>query len=308
MDLWPQWRSPLVWDFFAIATYMSVSLLFWYVGLIPDLATLRDRAGAAASAGAGDLRPAGARLARRGAPLGALREGLPAAGRAGDAAGGVGALGGLARLRGREHARLPLDDLPALLRGRRAVLGLRDGADAGDPAARAFGLHDFITEVHLANAAKVLLATSWLVAYGYAAEIFTAFYSGDRYEIAMTSTAGPAPTRPCTGACWPVTCCCRSCCGGAALRHSVAALFGWPGHQRRHVDGALPDRGVAAPRLPAVEPGACSIRRSGTGSPARIDRAVRLAVPAVRALPAADLDGRDARTGARERGGGGMAR
>src|SRR4029078_10272422 len=44
MALWPQWRSPLVWDVFASSTYATVSLLFWYVGLIPDLATLRDRA------------------------------------------------------------------------------------------------------------------------------------------------------------------------------------------------------------------------------------------------------------------------
>ena len=44
MALWPQWRSPLVWDVFAVSTYATVSLLFWYVGLIPDLATLRDRA------------------------------------------------------------------------------------------------------------------------------------------------------------------------------------------------------------------------------------------------------------------------
>ena len=44
MALWPQWRSPLVWDVFAVSTYGTVSLLFWYVGLIPDLATLRDRA------------------------------------------------------------------------------------------------------------------------------------------------------------------------------------------------------------------------------------------------------------------------
>src|SRR5438552_3754621 len=45
MDLWPQWRSPLVWDFFAVSTYATVSLLFWFIGLIPDMATLRDRAG-----------------------------------------------------------------------------------------------------------------------------------------------------------------------------------------------------------------------------------------------------------------------
>ncbi|MEQ8349598.1 MAG: NrfD/PsrC family molybdoenzyme membrane anchor subunit [Sneathiellaceae bacterium] len=44
MDLWPQWRSALVWDLFAIAGYLTFSLLFWYTGLIPDLASLRDRA------------------------------------------------------------------------------------------------------------------------------------------------------------------------------------------------------------------------------------------------------------------------
>src|SRR3954468_18049328 len=43
MGMWPQFRSPLVWDVFAVSTYATVSLLFWYVGLIPDLATLRDR-------------------------------------------------------------------------------------------------------------------------------------------------------------------------------------------------------------------------------------------------------------------------
>src|SRR5438034_4790480 len=44
MGLWPQFRSPLVWDFFAVSTYLTVSLIFWYLGLVPDLATLRDRA------------------------------------------------------------------------------------------------------------------------------------------------------------------------------------------------------------------------------------------------------------------------
>ncbi len=43
MELWPQWRSPLIWDVFAVSTYATVSLLFWFVGLIPDLATFRDR-------------------------------------------------------------------------------------------------------------------------------------------------------------------------------------------------------------------------------------------------------------------------
>src|SRR5206468_5338755 len=44
MGLWPQWRSPLVWDVFAVGTYFTISLVFWFMGLIPDLATFRDRA------------------------------------------------------------------------------------------------------------------------------------------------------------------------------------------------------------------------------------------------------------------------
>jgi len=44
MTMWPQFRSPLLWDVFAVSTYFTISLLFWYMGLIPDLATIRDRA------------------------------------------------------------------------------------------------------------------------------------------------------------------------------------------------------------------------------------------------------------------------
>ena len=44
MSIWPNFKSPLLWDVFAVSTYFTVSLLFWYIGLIPDLATLRDRA------------------------------------------------------------------------------------------------------------------------------------------------------------------------------------------------------------------------------------------------------------------------
>ena len=44
MGMWPQFRSPLIWDVFAVSTYATVSALFWYVGLVPDMATLRDRA------------------------------------------------------------------------------------------------------------------------------------------------------------------------------------------------------------------------------------------------------------------------
>src|SRR5690606_20952602 len=44
LAMWPQARSPLLWDVFAVGTYATVSLLFWYMGMVPDLATLRDRA------------------------------------------------------------------------------------------------------------------------------------------------------------------------------------------------------------------------------------------------------------------------
>ena len=65
--MWPQFRSPLVWDVFAVSTYATVSVLFWYVGMMPDLATLRDRAKAASgSIIYGHVRPG---LARLGAAL-----------------------------------------------------------------------------------------------------------------------------------------------------------------------------------------------------------------------------------------------
>ena len=80
MTLWPQFRSPLIWDVFAVSTYATVSLLFWFVGLVPDLATLRDRPNIAV--GRDDLRHARARLARIGAALASLRDGVSAARRA----------------------------------------------------------------------------------------------------------------------------------------------------------------------------------------------------------------------------------
>ncbi len=93
--MWPNFRSPLLWDVFAVSTYFTVSLLFWYIGLIPDLATLRDRADDHASAqivyGA-----ARARLARLEPPLAALRARVPDPRGALDAAGALGALGRVA--------------------------------------------------------------------------------------------------------------------------------------------------------------------------------------------------------------------
>ncbi|HTH77614.1 MAG TPA: NrfD/PsrC family molybdoenzyme membrane anchor subunit [Ramlibacter sp.] len=184
MNVWPQWRSPLVWDFFAIATYLTVSLLFWYMGLVPDLATLRDRAhsrfkqltyGLFALGWRGEARhwarfeTAYLLLAGIATPLVVSVHSVVSLDFA------IGNTPGY-------HSTIfpPYFVAGALFSGFAMVLTL------AIPLRKAFGLYDFITDVHLDHAAKVLLATGAFVAYGYATEIFMAFYSGDRYEIAMT--------------------------------------------------------------------------------------------------------------------------
>ena len=89
---WPQFRSPLVWDAFAISTYALVSLMFWFIGLIPDLAAMRDRA--ENTFAALFLWHLGLGLARGSRPLATLRNRLSAAGGAGNPAGRFGSLGG----------------------------------------------------------------------------------------------------------------------------------------------------------------------------------------------------------------------
>ncbi len=129
MGLWPQFKSPLIWDVFAVSTYATVS-----VDLLvcrPDPGPGDDARPRGVEGQGGDLRHAVARLARLGAPLAPLR-GRHADSRGPvDAAGAVGAHGGELRLRGVGHSRLARHDLPALLRRRRHLFRLRDGADAG---------------------------------------------------------------------------------------------------------------------------------------------------------------------------------
>ncbi|HVZ46324.1 MAG TPA: NrfD/PsrC family molybdoenzyme membrane anchor subunit [Ramlibacter sp.] len=184
MNVWPQWRSPLVWDFFAIGTYILVSFLFWYLGMLPDLATLRDRAasrfkriafGLAALGWRGEAR----HWARHESAY------LLIAGLATPLVVSVHSVVSLDFAIGNTpgyHSTIfpPYFVAGALFSGFAMVLTL------AIPLRRAFGLHDFITEVHLDHVGKVLLATSALVAYGYASEAFVAFYSGDEFEIAMT--------------------------------------------------------------------------------------------------------------------------
>ena len=117
MGLWPQFRSPLIWDVFAVSTYATVSLLFWYVGLIPDLATLRDRTKnsfAQIVYGFGAMGWRGSAAHWHNYETAYLLLAGP-----GDAAGPLGAHGGVVRLRHRHHPGLARHDLPALLRRRR---------------------------------------------------------------------------------------------------------------------------------------------------------------------------------------------
>ena len=130
MGVWPQFRSPLVWDVFAVSTYATISAVFWYVGLVPDLATMREKAKQPLHQG--DVRNPEHGLARLGPPLEALRVAVHSAGRPRDSAGALGAHRGQLRFCDLHPARLAHHHLPALLRCGRYLFRLCHGAGAGD--------------------------------------------------------------------------------------------------------------------------------------------------------------------------------
>ena len=129
--LWPNFKSPLIWDVFAISTYLTVSTTFLVVGLVPDIAAVRDKMTGWRKKLYSRLL---ARLDRQRQPVAALHPRLPLPGRPGHAAGALGALGGVLGLRDVDRPGLARDDLRALLRGRRHLLRHRHGAHAADPA------------------------------------------------------------------------------------------------------------------------------------------------------------------------------
>ena len=120
MGMWPNFRSPLLWDVFAVSIYGTVSVLFWYVGLIPDLATIRDRAKTRSpEVRLRHLRP---RMAGLSAAVASLRIRLPHSRRPRDAAGPLGSLDRLDGFRGLPPPGMAYDDLPAVLRRGRDLL------------------------------------------------------------------------------------------------------------------------------------------------------------------------------------------
>ncbi len=183
MGMWPNFRSPLIWDVFAISTYATVSLLFWYVGLIPDLATLRDRSktkvgqiiyGIFALGWRGSARhwhryeTASLLLAALSTPLVVSVHTIVSLDFA------VSVIPGW-------HATVfpPYFVAGAIYAGFAMVLTL------AIPLRRLYGLQDYITMQHLNYMGRIVLATGLVVAYGYTMEAFMAWYSGNIYEAYM---------------------------------------------------------------------------------------------------------------------------
>ena len=183
MDIWPQFRSPLMWDVFAVSTYATVSAVFWFVGLIPDFATLRDRAqsktfqmiyGMLAMGWRGSARhwhryeTAYLLLAGLATPLVLSVHTIVSFDFA------VGIIPGW-------HATIfpPYFVAGAIYAGFAMVLLLTI------PLRKIYGLESFITMRHMHNMAKVMLATGLIVFYGYMMEAFFGFYSANEFEHFM---------------------------------------------------------------------------------------------------------------------------
>ena len=193
MGMWPQFRSPLIWDVFAVSTYATVSLLFWYVGLIPDLATLRDRTQKRAKQ---------------------LIYGTLAMGWRGSATHWHNyetaylLLAGLATpLVLSVHTIVSFDFAVSVIPGWHATIfppyfvagaifaGFAMVITLAVPLRAIFRLNDFITLRHIQNMAKVMLATGLIVVYGYMMEFFIAWYSGNQFEQFMIVNRITGPYR-----------------------------------------------------------------------------------------------------------------
>jgi Ni/Fe-hydrogenase subunit HybB-like protein len=191
MNIWPQFRSPLIWDVFAVSTYATVSALFWFVGLIPDLATLRDRSQS---------------------KVGRFIYGALAMGWRGSAhhwhqyETAYLLLAGLATpLVVSVHTVVSFDFAVSILPGWHTTIfppyfvagaiysGFAMVMTLAIPIRAIYKLEDFITMRHLQNMAKVMLVTGLIVAYGYLTEAFIAWYSADKYEgfVPLNRLTGP---------------------------------------------------------------------------------------------------------------------
>jgi molybdopterin-containing oxidoreductase family membrane subunit len=180
MQLWPQFRSPLIWDVFAVTTYFTVSLLFWFTGLVPDLATLRDRAQSRAAKTIFGVLALGWRGSARHWHNYEVAYLL---------------LAGISTpLVLSVHSVVSFDFAVSVLPGWHTTIfppyfvagaiysGFAMVMTLAVPLRKFYGLEDFITMRHIHNMTKVMLVTGMIVAYGYANEAFFAWYSANPYE------------------------------------------------------------------------------------------------------------------------------
>jgi molybdopterin-containing oxidoreductase family membrane subunit len=191
---WPQWRSPLVWDFAAIATYATVSLLFWYMGLLPDLAVLRDKAKTRGKQVFYGLLALGWRgSAHHWARyrvvyylMAALATPLVVS------VHSIVSLDFTFAITPGYHSTIfpPYFVAGALLSGFAMVLTI------AIPLRWAFSVEDLITKRHMDNAAKLMLAAGMIVVYGYLSEAFFAWYSGEAWERTMMVKRAVGPYAP----------------------------------------------------------------------------------------------------------------
>jgi Ni/Fe-hydrogenase subunit HybB-like protein len=192
MNVWPNFKSALPWDVAAVTTYFTVSLLFWYLGLVPDLATARDRAPTrrrrlAYGIFALGWRGSGFQWARYRVAytlLAALATPLVIS------VHSVVSLDfSIAQLPG-WHSTIfpPYFVVGAIYSGLAMVLVLLL------PLRRAFNLYDIVTERHLDAIAKLMLAMGLMLTYSYVVETFMAWYSGsavERYTYLVARPLGP---------------------------------------------------------------------------------------------------------------------
>jgi molybdopterin-containing oxidoreductase family membrane subunit len=180
MSIWPNFRSPLMWDVFAVSTYFTISLLFWYVGLIPDLATIRDRATTKVRKFWYGIFAAGWRGANRHWQnyerayliLAAISTPLVLS----------------------VHSIVSFDFAVSQMPGWHTTIfppyfvagaifsGFAMVVTLMVMARELFNMKDFITMHHLETMNKIILATGTMVGYAYGMEFFVAWYSGNQYE------------------------------------------------------------------------------------------------------------------------------
>ena len=191
LTIQPQFRSPLVWDVFAVSTYATVSLLFWYLGLIPDLASVRDRAKTRIEYFAYGILALGWRGASRHWRWHKTASKL---------------LAGLATpLVLSVHTVVSFDFTIAMLPGWHSTIfppyfvagaifsGFAMVLALAIPLRKWYHLENLLTERHLENCGKLMLATGLVLAYTYAIEPFTSWYSGDKFEMYVVHNRAVGP-------------------------------------------------------------------------------------------------------------------